>query len=185
MAALGVLLMTSLSAQAAPPPDGALNPSDIVWNQASNGLSVSIEAVYDLNYAYGSRLGVTLCLYQLSNLTKFNELASSFEGIAQLLSGKPEVLAGAALMSKVVFVQPEEKISLSFDRMEGARYFAVVAGYAHQDPSRCAAYLPFPAVSTLVKQRGKRVRYYTAGTLAARVSLSSEAVTVTGGETVQ
>ena len=43
----------------APPPDGALKPSEVVWSQEKNGLSVSIEASEDLNYAYGSPLGLT------------------------------------------------------------------------------------------------------------------------------
>jgi len=76
-----------------------------------------------------------------------------------------------------------EKITLSFDRMEGAKYFAVAAGYAHCDPTRCSAYAPFPIDETVIKvKRRKKVTYYTAGTLAAGVLLNSEAVTVTGGE---
>ncbi|WP_302807067.1 type VI secretion system lipoprotein TssJ [Cloacibacillus porcorum] len=167
----------------APPPDGALKPSEVVWSQEKNGLSVSIEASEDLNYAYGSPLGLTLCLYQLSDLAKFTALASTFAGIDKLLGGEIDQLGGAALMSQVVRLQPGEKISRSFDRMEGAKYFAVAAGYAHGDPSGCSAYVQFPVNSTVIKlKHHKTATYYTAGTIAAIVSCNAKAVTVTGGE---
>lgn len=166
-----------------PPPDGALKPSEVVWNQQKEGLSVTVAAAEDLNFAYGSPLGITICLYQLSDMAKFTALASTFDGIRKLLAGDIELLGGSALMSRVEYVQPGEKITRSFDRMEGAKYFAVAAGYAHCDPTRCSAYAPFPIDETVIKvKRRKKVTYYTAGTLAAGVLLNSEAVTVTGGE---
>ena len=166
-----------------PPPDGALKPSEVVWSQQKNGLSVTVAAADDLNFAYGSPLGITICLYQLSDMSKFTALASTFDGVRKLLEGDIELLGGTALMSRVEYIQPGEKITRSFDRMEGAKYFAVAAGYAHRDPARCSAYAPFPVEETVIKvKRRKKVTYYTAGTLAAGVLLNSEAVTVTGGE---
>lgn len=167
----------------APPPDGALKPSEVVWNQAKDGMVLSVEASDDLNYAYGSPLGITICVYQLSNMAKFTALASTFGGVEKLLGGDIETLGGEGLMAQVMYIQPGEKTTRSFDRMEGAKYFAVAAGYAHMDPTRCAAYIPFPVTETEIKlKRRKTVTYYTAGTLAAGVLLSREAVTVTGGE---
>ena len=166
-----------------PPPDGALKPSEVVWSQQKNGLSVTVAAADDLNFAYGSPLGITICLYQLSDMSKFTALAATFDGVRKLLEGDIELLGGTALMSRVEYIQPGEKITRSFDRMEGAKYFAVAAGYAHRDPARCSAYAPFPVEETVIKvKRRKKVTYYTAGTLAAGVLLNSEAVTVTGGE---
>ena len=166
-----------------PPPDGALKPSEVVWSQRKDGLSVTVAAADDLNFAYGSPLGITICLYQLSDMSKFTALAATFDGVRKLLEGDIELLGGTALMSRVEYLQPGEKITRSFDRMEGAKYFAVAAGYAHRDPARCSAYAPFPVEETVIKvKRRKKVTYYTAGTLAAGVLLNSEAVTVTGGE---
>ena len=183
----GGLLLAPAGCEAAkkvpPPPDGALKPSEVVWSQQKDGLSVTVAATDDLNFAYGSPLGITICLYQLSDMAKFTALASTFDGVRKLLAGDIEVLGGSALMSRVEYVQPGEKITRSFDRMEGAKYFAVAAGYAHCDPTRCSAYAPFPIDETVIKvKRRKKVTYYTAGTLAAGVLLNSEAVTVTGGE---
>ena len=166
-----------------PPPDGALKPSEVVWSQQKDGLSVTVAATDDLNFAYGSPLGITICLYQLSDMSKFTALAATFDGVRKLLEGDIELLGGTALMSRVEYLQPGEKITRSFDRMEGAKYFAVAAGYAHRDPARCSAYAPFPVEETVIKvKRRTKVTYYTAGTLAAGVLLNSEAVTVTGGE---
>ena len=183
----GGLLLAPAGCEAAkkvpPPPDGALKPSEVVWSQHKDGLSVTVAAADDLNFAYGSPLGITICLYQLSDMSKFTALASTFDGIGKLLGGDIELLGGTALMSRVEYLQPGEKITRSFDRMEGAKYFAVAAGYAHRDPARCSAYAPFPVAETVIKvKRRKKVTYYTAGTLAAGVLLNSEAVTVTGGE---
>ena len=144
---------------------------------------MTVAAAGDLNFAFGSPLGITICLYQLSDMSKFTALASTFDGVRKLLEGDIELLGGTALMSRGEYLQPGEKITRSFDRMEGAKYFAVAAGYAHRDPARCSAYAPFPVEETVIKvKRRKKVTYYTAGTLAAGVLLSSEAVIVTGGE---
>ena len=183
----GGLLLAPAGCEAAkkvpPPPDGALKPSEVVWSQHKDGLSVTVAAADDLNFAYGSPLGITICLYQLSDMSKFTALAATFDGVRKLLEGDIELLGGTALMSRVEYLQPGEKITRSFDRMEGAKYFAVAAGYAHCDPTRCSAYAPFPIDETVIKvKRRKKVTYYTAGTLAAGVLLNSEAVTVTGGE---
>ena len=182
----GGLLLAPAGCEAAkkvPPPDGALKPSEVVWSQHKDGLSVTVAAADDLNFAYGSPLGITICLYQLSDMSKFTALAATFDGVRKLLEGDIELLGGTALMSRVEYLQPGEKITRSFDRMEGAKYFAVAAGYAHRDPARCSAYAPFPVEETVIKvKRRKKVTYYTAGTLAAGVLLNSEAVTVTGGE---
>ena len=183
----GGLLLAPAGCEAAkkvpPPPDGALKPSEVVWSQHKDGLSVTVAAADDLNFAFGSPLGITICLYQLSDMSKFTALASTFDGVRKLLEGDIELLGGTALMSRVEYLQPGEKITRSFDRMEGAKYFAVAAGYAHCDPTRCSAYAPFPIDETVIKvKRRKKVTYYTAGTLAAGVLLNSEAVTVTGGE---
>ena len=53
-------------------------------------------------------------------MAKFTALASTFDGVRKLLAGDIEVLGGSALMSRVEYVQPGEKITRSFDRMEGA-----------------------------------------------------------------
>lgn len=166
-----------------PPPDGAAKPSEVVWSMEKGGLSVKVSADGDLNSAYGTPLGITLCIYQLSDVAKFAALASTFDGVEQLLTGDMDALAGAALMSRVEYLQPGEEITRSFDRMEGAKYFAAVAGYAHRDPAKCSAFEPFPITETVIKlKRRKTAVYYTAGTLAAGVHLGSEAVTITGGE---
>ncbi len=179
LAAAALLTLAGLSAFAAPiPPDAARKPSDVVWNAENGGLKVSITADRDLNFAYGSSLSLTICLYQLSDTAKFAQTASSADGVASLLSGRADILGGAAKSCLVMRLQPGDTIEKTFDRMEGARYFAVAAGYAHQDPGRCSAAVPFPVKRTVRRKK----KYYSAGKLAAQVSLGADAVTITGGE---
>lgn len=181
LAAAALLLLTLVSPSVSAkrlPPDAARKPSDVVWGVESGGLKVSIAAGKDLNFAYGSSLSLTICLYQLSDTAKFVQTASSADGVASLLSGKADILGDAAKSCLVMRLQPGEKIEKTFDRMEGVKYFAVAAGYAHQDPGRCSAVVPFP-----VKRTARRKKfYYSAGKLAAQVSLGADAVTITGGE---
>ena len=114
----GGLLLAPAGCEAAkkvpPPPDGALKPSEVVWSQQKDGLSVTVAATDDLNFAYGSPLGITICLYQLSDMSKFTALAATFDGIGKLLGGDIELLGGTALMSRVEYLQPGEKITRSF-----------------------------------------------------------------------
>ena len=166
-----------------PPPDGALKPSEVVWSQENGALSVTLSAINELNTFSGVALAVTVCLYQLSDLSKFSALSSTFDGVEQLLAGDMDLLGGAAQMSRVEHIQPGEKKTLAFDRMEGSKYFAAVAGYANRDPAKCAAVAPFPVNETVIKlTRRKKAVYYTAGPLAAVVRLGADAVTINGGE---
>ena len=92
----GGLLLAPAGCEAAkkvpPPPDGALKPSEVVWSQQKDGLSVTVAATDDLNFAYGSPLGITICLYQLSDMSKFTALAATFDGVRKLLEGDIELL---------------------------------------------------------------------------------------------
>ena len=55
----GGLLLAPAGCEAAkkvpPPPDGALKPSEVVWSQRKDGLSVTVAAADDLNFAYSRR----------------------------------------------------------------------------------------------------------------------------------
>ena len=106
----GGLLLAPAGCEAAkkvpPPPDGALKPSEVVWSQHKDGLSVTVAAADDLNFAYGSPLGITICLYQLSDMSKFTALAATFDGIGKLLGADIELLGVTALMRRVEYREP-------------------------------------------------------------------------------
>ncbi|MBQ9537212.1 MAG: type VI secretion system lipoprotein TssJ [Desulfovibrionaceae bacterium] len=165
-----------------PPPKPAYDPAAVTWNQETQGISLRLEASPDLNHEGDRPLGVTLCVYQLDDPTTFQSLAMSADGLDQLLDCSLD--AAKARASRAFRVQPGESKDFSCDRVEKARYLAVVAGYRHMHPDMCTALLPFPIHHD---KEGILFRddIYTAAPLRALIHLGPESVTVSGVERVQ
>ena len=165
-----------------PPPSPVENPADIVWNQEKDGIRFRIEASSDLNREKDTALGLTICVYQLKDCSAFSALAASPRGIDTLLDG--DLQKADALSSRVYHIQPGSTLDVAADRMEGARYLAVVAGYAHLRPELCSSVLPFP-VHEETKGLLFRTRLYSAANLQALVRLGAESVSISGVERVR
>ena len=109
-------------------------------------------------------------------------LAASPRGIDTLLDG--DLQKADALSSRVYHIQPGSTLDVAADRMEGARYLAVVAGYAHLRPELCSSVLPFP-VHEETKGLLFRTRLYSAASLQALIRLGAESVSISGVERVR
>ncbi len=183
---LTLFLVTACSskeqAKLPPPPTPSDNPATVTWNQETGGLSYHIEASKDLNRAGEENLGLTLCVYQLEDSSTFQALSSSPDGLDQLLDCKLE--SAKARASRSFLVQPGKAFDIVQDRVEKARYFAVVAGYAHLEPDLCTAIIPFPIHSEKVGIIF-RDTVYTAAPMQALIHLGAESVTISGVERVQ
>lgn len=165
-----------------PPPAPAENPADIVWNQEKDGIRLRIEASSDLNREKDTALGLTICVYQLKDCTAFSALAASARGIDTLLDG--DLQKADAQSSRVYHIQPGATLDITADRMEGARYLAVVAGYAHLRPELCSAVLAFP-VHEETKGIVFRNKLYSAVSIQALIRLDAESVSISGVERVR
>ena len=165
-----------------PPPAPSANPAEIVWNLEKDGLRYRIEAAPDLNLEGDTPLGLTICVYQLKDFSAFMSLAASSAGIDTLLDGKLE--PADAQSSRVYRLQPGSSLDVTADRMENARYLAVVAGYAHLRPELCAVAVPFP-VHEETEGVVLRNKYYSAGKMQALIRLGAESVTISGVERVR
>ncbi|MBQ7456962.1 MAG: type VI secretion lipoprotein TssJ [Desulfovibrio sp.] len=165
-----------------PPPIPATDPAKVTWNQQTGGLRYQIEAAEDLNHEGAIPLGVTVCVYQLDDPSAFQELAASKAGIDKLLDCT--LTACGARSARRFPIQPGKRIDVTSDRVEKARFFAVVAGYEHLSPELCSAIIPFPLHH---EKQGVLFRddVYQAAPMNALIHLGAEAVTISGVERVQ
>ncbi|MCR4666837.1 MAG: type VI secretion system lipoprotein TssJ [Desulfovibrio sp.] len=165
-----------------PPPSPAGNPAKVTWNLEAKGISLRLEAAEDLNREGEKPLGLTVCVYQLDDPSTFQSLAGSPSGIDRLLDCSLD--AAKARSSRLFSMQPGKSVDASMDRVENARYLAVVAGYDHMNVELCSSIIPFP-----IHHEKKGILFredlYTAAPMRALIHLGAESVTISGVERVQ
>lgn len=105
----------------------ASSPDQIKWTYQINAISFKLGVDKELNEFDGVPHSLLLCVYQLSELNKFNELAGNPAGLTKLYnctSFDPTVT-----QVKREFVQPGKNATLTLDRAEGTKFVGVAAGY--------------------------------------------------------
>lgn len=120
----------SVGAMAAVPEEGDL-------------LVFRITAARDLNTFNSQPHTLVAVFYQLSQSTVFSQLTETPEGRMKLLEG--EAFDASVLARRRLVVQPGEVQNLAMDRIEGARYAAVIGGFYNAtgpDASRLVAVVP-------------------------------------------
>jgi len=116
-----ILILFSITACASDP----LPPPD--WTFEKSAVNLHIFADDQLNLNEGTPHTLLLCVYQLKDPNEFNHLAGYREGLYQLLDcGHYD--SAVAMASKLI-IHPGQDRHFVFDRAEGAKYLAVVAGY--------------------------------------------------------
>ena len=99
----------------------------LVLNYVKDAINIWIAATPDLNFYNNQPHAVVLTFYELSQPNIFNQMLESREGMAQLVTGGE--FDKTVLSHRSVVIQPGEFRQLLMDRVDGARYLAVVAGY--------------------------------------------------------
>lgn len=145
------------------------------------GLRYLIETTEDLNMQKGLPLGLTMCVYQLSEYTTFQNIAATAAGIDSLLDCTID--KAGAVSARTYTLQPGQRQDVAVDRQEKARYLAVVAGFTHMKPELCAVVQPFPLHSG--RQGILQTQVYSAAPVDATIRLSAESISLTGVERVQ
>lgn len=161
-----------------PPPNPAEDPAEISWYYMKNGLHYQIEADKELNRDKDRNLGITLCVYQLTDTVKFRNLASSSSGIDALLDGNPE--QAGAVGCRCYNMQPGETVTENEDRLEKAKALGVVAGYVNLKPEMCVAVHDFPVVQD-TEGIIFRTKVYSAGVPRVVISLGPNSVAISNG----
>jgi len=117
---LAVVLFSicACASQPLPPPE---------WKYEKNAITLRIFADTQLNLNDGMPHTLLLCIYQLTDPNEFNHLAGYNEGLYKLLEcGHFD--SAVATASRLI-IHPGQDRHFEFDRAEGAKYLAVVAGY--------------------------------------------------------
>lgn len=92
-----------------------------------DAISVAISATPDLNFYNNQSHAVTAVIYELSEPNIYNQMLDSQEGIVKLLEGG--AFDASALSRSKINIQPGEFREVILDRVEKARYVAVVVGF--------------------------------------------------------
>jgi len=113
-----VFSISACASDPLPPPE---------WQFEKSAVNLHVFADDQLNLNEGTSHTLLLCIYQLKDPNEFNNLAGYREGLYQLLDCG-NYGAAVAMASKLI-VHPGQDRHFVFDRAEGAKYLAVVAGY--------------------------------------------------------
>ncbi|MDO5483588.1 MAG: type VI secretion lipoprotein TssJ [Desulfovibrionaceae bacterium] len=147
---LGGFLLISTGCSSSPPPIAAgsmitpgTSPDTMLWNFAARALALHLKATPDLNYVDGQAHTLRLCMYQLEKTDTFNDLASTSEGLTKLMQCERFDPSVKDMNSQII--TPGQVESRLFDRAEGARHVAVVAGYGKLEPGLVSRVWDVPA----------------------------------------
>lgn len=98
------------------------------WVFEKAAVQIHVKADDKLNLYNNKAHTLYVCLYQLRELTDFDQLTQDETGIRQLLECRMFDDSVVAANSKVIHAG--ENITLTMDRAERARHLALVAGYS-------------------------------------------------------
>lgn len=97
------------------------------FSYMKNALVIDIKAQNNLNTYNNQSHTVLLGLFELSDPNIFNQILEQQGSVSKILGGN--VFDGNVLSRRKLVIQPGEHKKLIMDRVEGARYLGVVAGY--------------------------------------------------------
>lgn len=126
------LLYLTVFLQCTPPPTG----DPFVYQK--DGIQIDIHADQKLNTYDGVAHSLKLVIYQLTDNSAFLQNAATTEGARKLL--KTENFDQSVVGYEQVIIKPNDAVILSYDRITGAKWVGVVAGYYKNDD------LPPPSV---------------------------------------
>ncbi len=142
-----IIAVISVCSCASLSPNSSIPPPD--WQYEQNAVHVNIKVDPQLNLSEGLPHTLVLCVYQLKDPNKFNQLAGDEEGLYQLLECR--AFDASVTSYKRLIVYPGQDIEFTWDRSEGAKYIAFAAGYYSLHRDRMVRLFKIPA---RVKRRG-------------------------------
>lgn len=97
------------------------------WGYEKNAIVLNITSDPRLNLFQKQAHSLIVCLYHLRDPNGFNQLTDEQGGLARLLEcGRFD---SSVTYSRRLVVQPNQDMTLSLDRTDGAKYIGIVAGY--------------------------------------------------------
>jgi predicted component of type VI protein secretion system len=127
----------------APPPGPAAKSLDqLQFDYAPGAVKIGLIADNNLNLTSNVPAALSICLYQLSDLSWFKTNMSTAQGLSQLLdcaSGPAGLVSAARYL-----IQPGQTQDLVIDRLAGTKYIAIAGGFSTLPAQGGAAYLLVP-----------------------------------------
>lgn len=171
-------------------PAAVTDPFQINWQTLKDGIHSVIIADKELNLSNNNgtnqALAISICVMQLSDPTLFKTNIAIDGGIDKALNcslDKDEKSGFGALAAKSFYIQPNTLTDIKMDRVQNARYLAVVAGYNHLNVEKSTAIFEYPIKTT---QKGLifKENLYSATPIDLQISLSADRVSVDGVERI-
>ncbi len=167
-----------------PPPKAVDDPSKIAWSFLPGGISVTLKAESSINVVREKKHAVLIKLLQLDKKDVAEQMIKTSAGIIALLEGDGK--DAGVLRGDSYYIQPGAQMEFTLDRTEGAKFFAVVAGFDSLDPRDCFSITPMPVHQGTERDwlvMSKDV--YSPAPLDAKIFLTKQKVEMKGFERVQ
>lgn len=119
-------------------------PIPVDYSYSKDAVIFQIQTDEKLNLYQGVPHTLLVCVYQLKNLTEYNQLLAEKNGLYQLMRG--ERFSPSVTFTDKVILHPGTKRYLVFDRAEGTKYVAVVAGYYNMATEKMTRVFDIPVV---------------------------------------
>ena len=140
---LSILFVLSVYSCSYFTPTTSLPPPE--WQYEKDAIHFNLKVDPQLSLYEGLPHTLVLCIYQLKDPNKFNQLASDEEGLYQLLECRP--FDASVTSYKKLIVYPGQNIDFQWDRSEGAKYIAFVAGYYFLQKDRMIRLIKIPVIT--------------------------------------
>lgn len=115
------------------------------WLYEKEAIKLNIKADPNLNEHGGIPHPLHSCVYQLKDLNAFIKLAGYEDGLRELLDYRCAMFDAAA--ATPMDIQPEQELTLTLDRAEGAKYVAMASGYYELSKDRVIRWIKIPVVT--------------------------------------
>jgi len=177
--ALACLVMTALALTGC----GMMGPSkedkqdkakaDVSWPYAAKGIMIELATDVDLNFYANRAHTLVLGVLQFEDPKAFPKLLTQPSEIIKSLT-KGSLPAGSLQLDRYV-ISPDSRLLLEIDRVQDAKFVALVAGYYQFDAARSARYFRIPLN---IQSSGLISKDFKAepAVLALRLSLGSQRI---------
>lgn len=171
-----IILLSTLGCSGMKPPSNpaelttpASTPAEVHWTYQTAAISLTLKSHNQLNEYDGFSHALLLCVYQISDISKFSQMAATDSGLTHLYNCK----GYDASVKKVrrIFVQPGTKTVLTFARAEGAQHLAVAAAYYDLQKDGATRTWPIPLDTSKTGILWWRSTLYSPGKLDATLIL--------------
>jgi len=115
-----------------------------IWNFEASGIYIECNADRMLNFFNDKPHTMIMVVYQLTTTDAFNVAANTGEGLKKLL--QQERFDNSVVAINAIIVQPGEKRTKVFDRVENVQWVGVVAGYYDLVPGQANQTFRIPVI---------------------------------------